>query len=221
VCSSLGNIDLPPQEHLVVRWLKRGYRELLLRIETVPRLLSVVVVLLIALGVGTLFLLGQSFLPELRGGNITVHMTALPGTSLQESLRLGNRLTEVLLKIPSVQSVAQRAGRAELGTDTMGTHESEIDVNLKALNGEQVKTAQADIRKTLSGLPGPALTFNGFLTERINETLSGYRAPVVVNVFGNDLDQLDQEGVEIARILGSTQARGKYRCSPPQARRKL
>jgi Cu/Ag efflux pump CusA len=41
------------------------------------------------------------------------------------------------------------------------------------------------------------------LTERINETLSGYRAPVVVNIFGNDLDQLDQNGAEIARTLSS------------------
>src|SRR6266851_10281972 len=102
-------------------------------------------------------------------------MTAVPGTSLQESMRLGDRITEALLKIPSVQSVAQRAGRAELGTDTMGTHESEIDVNLKALNGQQVKRAQAGIQQITSTLPGPILTSNSFLTERINETLSGYR----------------------------------------------
>jgi Cu/Ag efflux pump CusA len=94
----------------------------------------------------------------LREGNITVHMTALPGTSLQESVRLGNRITEGLLKVPSVQSVAQRAGRAELGTDTMGTHESEIDVNMKATNGKQVNSAQAGVREVLSQIPGPLLT---------------------------------------------------------------
>jgi Cu/Ag efflux pump CusA len=173
------------------------------------------VALLVALGIGTLFLLNQSFLPELREGNITVHMTALPGTSLQESLRLGNRLTEPLLKIPSVQSVAQRAGRAELGTDTMGTHESEIDINLRALNGKQVKTAQADIRQILSGLPGPILTSNGFLTERINETLSGYRAPVVVNIFGTDLEQLDLQGGEIASILGTVRGATQVQIQSP------
>jgi Cu/Ag efflux pump CusA len=60
----------------------------------------------------------------------------------------------------------------------MGTHESEIDVNLKARNGNQVKTAQAGIRQVISQLPGPILSSNSFLTERINETLSGYRTPV-------------------------------------------
>jgi len=171
--------------------------------------------LLVALGIGTLFLLSESFLPELREGNITVYMTALPGTSLQESLRLGNRITEALLKIPSVQSVAQRAGRAELGTDTMGTHESEIDVNLKARNGNHVEAAQAGIRQIISQLPGPILTSNSFLTERINETLSGYRTPVVVNVVGNNLDQLDQEAGEVIRALGSVRGAAQVQIQSP------
>src|SRR5258708_104854 len=143
----LGERDLPPQEPPAVHWLKKGYHGLLLRVEKVPRLLITAVTLLIALGIGCLFLLSESFLPELREGNITVHMTTVPGTSLQESLRLGNRITEALRKIPSVQSVAQRAGRAELGTDTMGTHESEIDVNMKAANGGQVKKQPQRVRE--------------------------------------------------------------------------
>ena len=211
----LGERDLPPQEPPAVHWLKKGYRELLLHIERVPRLLMATVALLVALGVGTLFLLSESFLPELREGNITVHMTAVPGTSLQESLRLGSRITATLLQIPSVRSVAQRAGRAELGIDTMGTHESEIDVNMKAANGKQVKQAQAGIREVLSQFPGPVLTSNSFLTERINETLSGYRTPVAVNVVGNDLDQLDQEAGEIVRVLGSVRGAAQVQVQSP------
>jgi Cu/Ag efflux pump CusA len=171
----LGDRDLPPQEPSAVHWLKKGYHELLLGVERVPKLLMTGVALFIALGVGALFFLSESFLPELREGNITIHMTAVPGTSLQESLRMGDRITEAVLKIPSVQSIAQRAGRAELGTETLGTHESEVDVNLKARDGNQVKAAQAAIAEAISQLPGPQLTSNGFLTERINETLSGYK----------------------------------------------
>jgi CzcA family heavy metal efflux pump len=211
----LGERDLPPQEPPAVHWLKKGYRKFLLRVEKVPRLLMAGVALLIGLGMGALYLLSESFLPELREGNITVHMTAVPGTSLQESLRLGNRITATLLKIPSVRSVAQRAGRAELGTDAMGTHESEIDVNMKAVNGKQVKEAQAGIREVLSQFPGLILTSNSFLTERINETLSGYRTPVVINVVGNDLDQLDQEAGEIVRVLSSVRGAAQVQVQSP------
>ncbi len=200
----LGDRDLPAMEPPLVHWLKRGYEALLLRVERAPRVLVPVTVgLLIVAGVGALFFLSSSFLPDLREGNITVHMTAVPGTSLEESLRLGDRLTQALSQVPFVRSVAQRVGRAELGTDTMGTHESEIDVNLQANKGTQVQTSQDQIRGILAGIPGAVLTSNSFLTERINETLSGYGAAVAVNVFGNDLDQMDRAAAQIARILAA------------------
>jgi Cu/Ag efflux pump CusA len=211
----LGERDLPPQEPPAVHWLKKGYHELLLRVERVPQLLVAAVAFFVVLGIGALFFLSESFLPELREGNITIHMTAVPGTSLQESMRLGDRIIEDLLKIASVQSVAQRAGRDELGTDTSGTHESEIDVNLKAHNGNQVKTAQAGISEAISHLPGPLLSSNGFLTERINETLSGYKTPVVVNVFGTDLNQLDQQAGQIASELGGVRGASQVQIQSP------
>lgn len=211
----LGGRDLPPQEPPIVHWLKRGYQALLLQVERVPLLLTSAVVLLIVLGVGALFFLTSSFLPELREGNITVHMTAVPGTSLEESLRLGDRLMQALVQIPSVKSVAQRAGRAELGTDTNGTHQSEIDVNMQAANAAQVQTAQDGIRHVLAQVPGAVLTSNSFLTERINETLSGYGAAVVVNIFGNDLDELDRQAAQIARVLATVPGGSEVQVQSP------
>jgi CzcA family heavy metal efflux pump len=199
----LQNRDLPAKEPPVVHWLKRGYVRFLARSEERPRTVMIVAGLLIVAGVATLFFLSSSFLPDLREGNITVHMTALPGTSLEESMRLGDRLTQLLLKIPYVQSVAQRSGRAEVATDTNGIHESEIDVNMQAINGAQVQASQDGIRNVLAQMPGAILTSNSFLTERINETLSGYGAAVVVNIFGNDLDQMDQEAAQIPHILAT------------------
>ncbi len=211
----LGRADLPPQEPPAVHWLKRKYQAVLIEIEKAPRLLMASVVLLAGLGIASLFFLTQSFLPELREGVVTVHMTAVPGTSLQESIRLGNRITDALLKIPSVKTVAQRAGRAELGTDPLGTHESEIDVNMEAINGSQVSAAHAGIRRVLTEFPGPTLTSNGFLTERIDETLSGYTAPVVVNVFGKNLDLMDQEGAQIGAILGQLPGAAQVKIESP------
>ncbi len=52
----LGKADLAPQEPPAVRWLKKGYRKVLLAIEKAPRLLMVAVALLVALGIGEPFL---------------------------------------------------------------------------------------------------------------------------------------------------------------------
>ena len=98
--------------------------------------------------------------------------------------------------------MAQRVGRAELAADTRGPHYSEFEVDLKPdLTGEQAEKAQSDIRQALAGFVGVNFAVNTFLTERIEETLSGYTAPVAVNIFGNDLDVLDRKAQEIARVL--------------------
>jgi Cu/Ag efflux pump CusA len=100
-----------------------------------------------------------------------------------------------------VGSVAQRIGRAELGDDTLGPHESEFDVSLKPQDRGDVEQIQGELRKTLAQFPGYDFSMNSFLTERINETLSGEQADVVIKIFGNDLDVLDREAQKITGVL--------------------
>src|SRR6185295_5104729 len=144
--------------------------------------------------------LGGEFLPELREGHFLGHLTALPGTSLEESLRLGTQATKELLKLDYVRTVAQRVGRAE-ADDTFGPHSSELEIDLKELTTAQAETAREEIRKVLERLPGVTATVETFLTERIAETLTGYTSAVVVRVVGDDLDLLERKGREVAGAL--------------------
>ena len=40
-----------------------------------------------------------------------------------------------------------------------------------------------------------------FLIERVDETISGYTAPVVVNIYGDDLDLLDRKALRVAALM--------------------
>lgn len=144
---------------------------------------------------------GARFLPDLREGHYIVHTTGLPGTSLEESIRTGTRLTEAFLAVPGVHSVSQWAGRAERGADTYGSHYSEYEVALEPLGGRAQQDVLEALRGILAAFPGLTYEANTFLTERIDETISGYTAPVVVNVFGTDLDRLDRKAEEIAALM--------------------
>lgn len=146
---------------------------------------------------------GAQFLPPLREGHYIVHTTALPGTSLAESIRVGSLLTEEFLAVPGVRSVSQWAGRAQRGADTYGSHYSEYEVALEPLDGAEQQRVLEALRAILAAYPGLLFEANTFLTERVDETISGYAAAVVVNVFGKDLDALDRKALEIARVLGS------------------
>ncbi len=197
----LGNHALPEHEAPLVRWIKGSYERALSWVEHSYRAVIAIVLVLTLLAASALPFLGGSFLPELREGHYIVHMATVPGTSLAESMRLGRQVSKALLELPFVRSVSQDTGRAELGDDTAGTHLSEIEVDLKPLDGKQAESALTDIRKALTPFVGANFSVNTFLTERVEETLSGFRAAVAVNIYGKDLDTLDANATAVATVL--------------------
>ena len=196
---------VPTRDPPTIRWTRAGYQRLLRRLAQRPRTLMTAAAMLTIAGCAALPFFGGGFMPELKEGHFVVHMSAVPGTSIDESLRIGGRIVEALRALPEVRSVAQRAGRAEESEDSWGPHYSEFEVDLKPdLSGDDAEKAQADIRRTFAGFVGVNAAVMTFLTERIEETFSGYTAAVAVNVFGNDLDLLDRKAQEIARTLEET-----------------
>jgi len=190
------------REPSYIQALKSKYGLLLRFLSARPRTLIAGAIVLCLVAAAAVPFLGGEFLPPLREGHFIVHMTALPGTSLQESVRIGQRVTMELLKNPDVGLVAQQIGRAELGDDTTGPHYSEIHIDLKTLEGSQAERAETAIHESLERFPGPSFSTKTFLVERMEEVVSGARAQVVVQVFGDNLDSIDQKAKEVAQVIG-------------------
>ncbi len=202
-CLLLKQDDNESRGSPLIRWIRPGYSTLLRKIATIPKLSIFISGIFCIAGLTVLPTLNSQFLPELREGHYIVHTSSIPGTSLQESLRIGRNLTEMFRKIPGVESVSQWAGRAERGADTYGSHYSEFEVRLNTLSGSEQQAILDQIRSTLENFPGIHFEANTFLTERVDETISGYSAPVAVNIFGKDLAELDEKAAEIVSIMGS------------------
>lgn len=194
---------------------QRTISALLLQVERSPRAVMGSVALFTVAGLATLPFFGGEFLPELSEEHFIVHMSAVPGTSVQESLRLGREVTRELLKIRYIRSVAQRVGRAEKADDVYGTHYGEFEVDLKPLTGEEAEFAQSEICQALVQFLGVNFAVNTFLTERVEETLSGYTAAVVITIFGHDLDVLDNKAQAIAKVLGTIPGATDIRVEAP------
>lgn len=183
-----------------VRWSRRTYQALLRRIGRFPKLVMSAAAAITIAGAAMLPFFGGTFLPDLREGHLILHVSAIPGTSLDESLRLGKLITETLRKIPGIRRVAQHSGRAEAGIDTVGPHSSEFEVDLEpGLSGKAQSEAEARIRAALADFPGVAFSIKTYLTERVEETVSGFSAAVVINIYGPDLDALDRAARDVAR----------------------
>ena len=139
---------------------------------------------------------GRSFLPEFNEGALTLSVVTKPGTSLEESNRLGNLVETELLSIPEVWSTARRTGRGELDEHSQTTNSAEIDVNFNLKERSQ-QEFMADVRTTLSRIPGIAFTVGQPLGHRIDHMLSGTRANIAIKLFGADLNRMFTLGNQI------------------------
>ncbi len=202
--------------------LKSGYGGTLRFVARRPGPTILMVLLVCAAAVLTLPGFGSGLLPEFREGHFVLGVQAVPGTSLAEMMRIGGEISKELLKLKNIATVEQQVGRAEQGEDTFGSHRSEFHVELREnVPGADQEQLSKDIGEVLSGFPGIQSEVMTFLGDRIGETITGETAPVVINVYGNDLDVIDAKAGEIAGVLrgGVPGAKDVQVKSPPGAPR--
>lgn len=218
----LGKAKLSAEDSPMISYIKKRYVRLLHRVEQHYKMTIAISVALIALGLGVLPLFKSQFIPALHEGHFIMHMTLVPGSSEQESLRVGQKVAASLSEIKGVRSIAQWVGRAPNAADTFGTHYSEFEIEIGTLSGEEQTRILQEIREHLSGIDdenidkdedGPTppgfvgvnFAINTFLTERIEETISGYAASQVINIYGHDLDALDRDAQAVAGVVAGMQ----------------
>jgi Cu/Ag efflux pump CusA len=193
------------QESRFVRWLKRHFVHVLrFSIRRFWLVMGVATAALV-LALGLLPFFGVSFLPEFKEGNFIIAMTTLPGTSLEESMRLGAIVRKDLLKYPQVVSIDQRAGRAELDEDAQPPNFSEFDVRL---DFDKDRSVPADmlverIRDDLANIPGVVFNVGQFIAHRMDEVQSGVRSQVAVKIYGENLSTLYRLGLQAQAIVHS------------------
>ncbi|MDP9082435.1 MAG: efflux RND transporter permease subunit [Pseudomonadota bacterium] len=187
-------------------WLRHLKRWQKSAVHGVGAHFKLIVAILIFLVIGAMVLLpfvGGTFMPDFREGHFVMQVSSsITGTSLEEMLAVGKRISADVLALPYVQSVEQQVGRAELGEDTWGPHRSEFHVELKADSTVDQNAAQQELRAILEKYPGLQSEVVTFLGDRISESLSGETAQVAIKIFGDELDALDATGDKIVAALG-------------------
>ncbi len=176
-------------ETKLVIWLKKGYAVVLdatIRRWRIIAFLSLLGLLATVMALGSA---GRSFLPNFNEGSLTVSAVTLPGSSLEQSNLLGQRVERILLSHPEVITTARRTGRAELDPHAQGIHASEIEVSLK-MRARSKEAFLAALRADFTTLPGMNIVIGQPISHRIDHMLSGTRANIAVKIFGHDLYQL-------------------------------
>ncbi len=202
------------------RVLRHGYERILAWVARHPVSVVGTVAVICLLTLSRLPFLGGEFLPEFREGHFVLGVSTAPGSSLTETLRIGRQISAELLKIDQIATVEQQVGRAEQGEDTWPPNRSEFHVELKPdLPGRVQAQVEDEIRDVLKDVPGIQFEVLTFLGDRIGETIGGETAPIVVNLFGEDLDALDAKANDVKQALSDLKAEDVQVKAPPGAPR--
>jgi len=184
----------------VMRWMESTYAPILDWSIDHWKTVAGTALVALAVAVGGYLRAGQSFLPRFNEGALTISAVTLPGTSLETSDELGEQIERILLSHPEVVSTARRTGRARGDEHAQGVYSAEIDATLEMRDRPKAKFLAA-LRDDLRAVPGMNITIGQPLSHRIDHMLSGTRANVAVQVFGDDLHRLRSLAGEIREVV--------------------
>jgi CzcA family heavy metal efflux pump len=190
----LGRRDSP-----LSRWVERGYERVLSRIISAPRPAYVAAALTTVSAVAVLPFLGESLIPTFKERDFLGHWVTKPGTSLGEENRIVARASRELRSIPGVRHFGSHIGQAFLADETVGVNFGENWVAIDD-SADYEKTLGA-IEDVVASYPGVFTNVETYLNERIDEVLAGGSEPIIVRIFGPDLETLRRKADEVRAAI--------------------
>lgn len=182
------------------RLLHRYYNSALKKVMRIKKTVLGISIVLFVVAIFLMLGLGRSFLPEFNEGTLTVSAVSMPGISLEESNKIGNRIENILLSVPEISITSRRTGRAELDEHAQGVNAAEIDAPF-VLAGRSKEEFMKDVREKLSAVSEANITIGQPIGHRIDHMLSGTRANIAIKLFGTDLSKMFSLANQIQRNI--------------------
>ncbi|MCC6457523.1 MAG: efflux RND transporter permease subunit [Caldilineaceae bacterium] len=162
--------------------------------------------------------LGRELLPDFKERDFLMHWLGKPGTGHPEMVRISQKACQELMTIPGVRNCGSHIGQARLMDEVYGIYFGENWVSVDpAVDYDETL---ASIQSMVDGYPGLVRDVQTYLKERIREVLTGSSHPVVIRIYGEDLEVLRNKAAEIeerlADISGLTDLHTELLTNVPQ-----
>ena len=195
------------------RWLERltvRYDRILATCLDQPRIIYGVVIFALLAVVGLGATVGRDFLPDLDEGALWLQVQMPTGLALNKASDMASELRRAILKYPEVSYVVTQTGRNDDGTDPWTMSHIEAPVGLKPYDtwpaGESKKQFVDKLAANLArDLPGFSVGISQPIIDGVNDMIGGAHSPLVIKIYGDDLDELRRIGGEIVDVLYTIQ----------------
>ena len=168
--------------------------------------------------------LGTEFVPTLEEGSIFVGVNMSPSISLERSIEIVKKLSNIAKKYPEVKEVISRCGRPEAGSHPHPVNYGEVQIELDPektfVKGWNKQELVSKLREEMGKIPGINLNFTQPIQNSFDELVSGIKTQLAIKVYGPDLNKLQQIAEEIRhkieKIKGLTDLSTEQSFGQPQ-----
>jgi Cu(I)/Ag(I) efflux system membrane protein CusA/SilA len=148
--------------------------------------------------------LGSEFMPPLNEGSIMDMPSLMPAIGSGQAKAVLQQRDRAIMRVPEVQMVLGKIGRAETATDMAPLSMIESIAILKDRDawrhGVDFDSIVAELNATVT-TPGVANMWSMPIKNRLDMLTTGIKTPVGIKIFGPDLEQLDRIGKQIEAVL--------------------
>jgi len=196
----LRKAPLRRRESPLARWLERGHGAALTRLVLRPRMAFALIGVIALAGIVVLpQIAGRSMLPPLHDRDLLIQWQGAPGMSQPEMDRITERATRELRSIPGISNVGAHVGRAITSDQVVNVNSGELWVSIGP-KADYDRTVAA-VREVISGYPGLTHNLVTYPEQQIRQVETGANDPLVVRVFGQDLQVLRRKADEVRQAI--------------------
>ncbi|HLW38872.1 MAG TPA: CusA/CzcA family heavy metal efflux RND transporter, partial [Brumimicrobium sp.] len=159
---------------------------------------------------GTAFMFyGTEFIPSLNEGAIYVRATLPNSVNLEESVRFSQEMKEKIRAYDEVEFVLTQTGRPNDGSDPTGFFNNEFHIQLYPEEKWKRKISKEELmnelREELNKYPGVVFAFSQPIQDNVEEYVAGVKSSLVVNIYGEDLEKLEEYAEQVAENLNQVE----------------
>ena len=186
-------------------FFQRMYRPLLKKAIAVKYWVVGVAVLLFAITILVFSRIGGEFIPTLEEGDYAMEFVLPQGTSLSQTIETVMQAERILKQFPEVKMVIGKTGSADVATDPMPMHVTDIMVIMKPKSKWKTSLGYYELaekmKEKLEAIPGVIAEPSQPIQMRFNELMTGIRQDVAIKIFGENLDSLAALAPKYAALL--------------------
>ncbi|MGE5400999.1 MAG: efflux RND transporter permease subunit [Ignavibacteriales bacterium] len=199
----------PEKESVIMKYIQKIYLPLLKYCMQKRKVILSIAGVFLIISFLIIPYLGTEFIPIMDEGSFDMDVSLLPGVSLDRAMDANRMIGEKLKKFPELKTVVSRTGQTGVALDTRGVDKTGYvgvmypkDSWESNLSREEL-TAQ--MRDSLSSIPGIAFSFSQPIQCRIDELVAGTKAQLILKLFGENIDVLKQKADEIVKVLSKVE----------------